>query len=504
MSIEIEPHELPEWARELGADIKKNRPPSYVKLLNLPPLVPLHSPYKEYDFEVLGGFLALLSRTFMNPHEPVPRVISECTPESCAGIGRALLDVWANKGHTMTYKWLLWSQVPLGGVDSVLELERLVEEWVFGTSAQRDRACQIIRVLGKMASPEALTVIGRYRQIERSPKVHGAALQAFSSAARALDLTDLELEDRIVPDYGLDARGRRVFDYGARTFELVFRENLYPALRDEDGKVHKSPPRARKSDDRLKVEQVKRAWSDLNEHLKRAGRVHRTRVERYMVSGRRWRADEWDTAIRTHPFMQHFARNLLWGIYDPQTDALTSTFCVSNDLSVLDRDDDEVTLSPTAHVGVVHPIDLDNSTLTAWSNLFAEDERFEPFEQLGRTVYALERDEAPGNTVTRFADRVAQPRALRTYFKYQGFHRGNNDDYLRTSYWKELRDGGWSYTVHLSPGLNVGSYEGDVEQVVSQLTFSNRPHGSAEPIHEVPACFISEALRDIERILSRS
>ena len=104
MSIEIEPHELPEWARELGADIKKNRPPSYVKLLNLPPLVPLHSPYKEYDFEVLGGFLALLSRTFMNPHEPVPRVISECTPESCAGIGRALLDVWANKGHTMTYK----------------------------------------------------------------------------------------------------------------------------------------------------------------------------------------------------------------------------------------------------------------------------------------------------------------------------------------------------------------------------------------------------------------
>lgn len=53
------------------------------------------------------------------------------------------------------------------------------------------------------------------------------------------------------------------------------------------------------------------------------------------------------------------------------------------------------------------------------------------------------------------------------------------------------------------PGLEMGSYEGDVEQTIPGLTFSRRPHMPAESISEVPPRFVSEAIRDVERILSR-
>jgi hypothetical protein len=502
MSTEIPEHKLPKWAKELTALFEKDRPPSYVKVLSLPALVPHHDLDAEYDFEVTGGLVSSLAREYVEPSKTALRAISECTPGSCADLGRALLDVWANKGHTMTYKWILWAQIPLGGVGSIVELERLVEEWVFGTSAQRDRACEIIRVLGRKGTPEALTVVDRYRQIERSPKVHGAATQAFASAAKRLGVTPQELEDRIVPDYGLDARGRRTFDYGPRQFELVFREHLYPALRDEDGKIHKSPPRSRKTDDAAKVAEVKRAWSDLGEHLKRAGRVHRTRMERYMVAGRRWRAEDWDAAIRHHPFMQHFARNLLWGVYTSD-DRLKHTFCVSNDLSLTDREDEEVTLRPNDRVGIVHPIELKNTERIGWSNLFAEDERFEPFEQLGRALHALPAREASDAALTHFSEQIVQPRALRTYFKYQGFHRGEPDGYMRKRYYKDFSEEGWRYTVHLEPGLQVGSYEGDQEQSIARLSFSHGRPKRDVALREVPSRFLSEAMRDVERILAK-
>jgi len=48
-------------------------------------------------------------------------------------------------------------------------------------------------------------------------------------------LSEEQLEDRIVPDLGLDERGRRTFDYGPRQFRLVFGPNLKPLLRDVTG-----------------------------------------------------------------------------------------------------------------------------------------------------------------------------------------------------------------------------------------------------------------------------
>ncbi len=90
MSTEIPEHELPKWAKELAALFERRRPPSYVKVLSLPPLVPHHDLDKEYEFEVSGGLVSSLAKDYVMHSETALRAISECTPDSCAALGRAL------------------------------------------------------------------------------------------------------------------------------------------------------------------------------------------------------------------------------------------------------------------------------------------------------------------------------------------------------------------------------------------------------------------------------
>ena len=63
--------------------------------------------------------------------------------------------------------------------------------------------------------------------------------------AAGLGLTAEQLADRLVPDFGLDADGSMVLDYGPRRFVVGFDEQLKPYVADEAGKPPQGPARSR-------------------------------------------------------------------------------------------------------------------------------------------------------------------------------------------------------------------------------------------------------------------
>lgn len=494
-------HARPEWRDELSRAAKGARLPKYLDVKTLPALV------LEGDgaFELEAGvdLCKVLARDAWQYAALLDRVSRSCTLASREQFGLALLDVWELKGHSMTYDWLLGAQRWFAGDAGVVELEVLIDRWVFGTTAQRDRACRIVQVLGDVGTSAALTIVDQYRQNERSPKLHTAALGTFRRVANERGVSVNELEDMIVPDYGLDASGTRVFDYGPRQFELVFRERFYPCVSAADGKITKSLPRPRKTDDPDLVQAARDQWGAMIEHLKRAVRVHRTRLERRMISGYTMRASVWREVILEHPFMRNFARNLVWGVYSERDHALLQTFCVMEDLELFDLEDETVHLEGDALIGLPHPLDLGPERQTAWAQVFADDERFEPFDQLSRSIFEVNESEELGHALTRYAEATIQPRTLRTYFKYEGFERGEMDASYWKTYIKRFTGTPWSFEVHLSPGLDVGSYDRDREQSIPEITFRSKFDRAPAQISEVPEKILSEALRDVESMIAR-
>ena len=56
-------------------------------------------------------------------------------------------------------------------------------------------------------------------------------------------------------------------------------------------------------------------------------------------------------------------------------------------------------------IGLAHPIDLDEETLTAWKEQLSDYEVIQPIEQLERQVYRVKEDEIGQKTLMRYRDR---------------------------------------------------------------------------------------------------
>lgn len=90
----------------------------------------------------------------------------------------------------------------------------------------------------------------------------------MAEIADDLGMTRDQLADRIVPDCGLDANGRRIFDFGPRQFEFAIAPDAKPMIRDAAGKLHANLPRPKQSDDAAKAERAKAEWPSLKRYLK--------------------------------------------------------------------------------------------------------------------------------------------------------------------------------------------------------------------------------------------
>lgn len=197
-----------------------------------------------------------------------------------------------------------------------------------------------------------------------------------------------ELHDRLVPTCRLDERGTRTFDYGGRQFELVFQGAFDVALTDSDGKRYDRLPPARKSDDRAMVKAAKADFKITKEQIRLVVDGQTRRLEDDLITARAWDTAQWREDVLSHPLLRHFARTLIWGIYEGHE--LQSTFKPDTDGACMDADFDEVEIPDDATIRIAHPLELDAHQIAEWESVLADFELQQPFDQLHRDTYPAE------------------------------------------------------------------------------------------------------------------
>ena len=194
--------------------------------------------------------------------------------------------------------------------------------------------------------------------------MRAAAAKALVDAADAIGITSEELADRIVPDLGFGRDLSRTFDFGSRQFTVY----LTPALEleiFEGEKKLKNLPKPGVKDDPEKSAAAVRDFKEMKKQMKAAVQSQRERLEHVLLCERQWTADAWRALFIEKPVMHCFAIGLSWGVYDTNG-KLTDTFRYMEDGSFNTVDEDEYTLPDGAMIGLVHPIELDDETLSAW------------------------------------------------------------------------------------------------------------------------------------------
>ena len=453
--------------------------PTFVSLVSLP--MPLTKEGEVIGDEPRARLVQLLSLLPLEAaREAIEQVKIGCDSESLATLGLALANAWVAAGAETKHRWALLAAGALGDDIAARKLAEWTIEWAKAGIHPRSRVAL-----------EALSLVGTdvaLMHTDRIARTMKGALRANAAAtleaiAKARNLSQEELGDRLVPSLGLDPNGSTWLDFGARRFRVSFDEALVPELFDVAGERIARLPRATKDDDETKASRATATFKGFQSDAKKIAPDQVRRLERAMCAERTWSAADFQRFFIDHPLMVHLARRLVW-----ITDGGVA-FRIIEDRTFAGEDDRARTLPDDASVRIAHPLSI--GSVAAWSTMFTDYLIVQPFPQLGRETFALTNEEREGHVVKRFEGR-AVPGNRFFALKMRGW------GFYDSAIGKVLR-GGYIATLDSDPGLGFLASKPE-DQTLGELTL-RRESGSAAKFGDLSLIDASELVRDVELLV---
>lgn len=295
-------------------------------------------------------------------------------------LAQAVYEQWDRQSKT---KWML-GFVAAYGDDSLInpmkaEILKMVDH------SRGAMAAQIVIAMAMIGSPIAFQTVDWFTRKVRHKQVKNAAIGALETAAAELDISKDELLDQIIPDFGLDQNSTLTLDYGPRQFMVKLASDLTLSITDNTGKTFKNLPKPNKNDDAEKGAAAKEQLKFLKKEMKAQIKNQQERLERNFSENRVWSGNKWLTLFPKHPLMKQFATGLIWGIYED--DKLKQALRYDESGAYYDVDDDEITLTGSEKLSLVHPMELSKADNDTWQEQLADNEIIQPFIQLKRPVF---------------------------------------------------------------------------------------------------------------------
>jgi hypothetical protein len=416
--------ETPEWFRTGIAELGSSKPKAWVSPEHLPPLV-IDKACLSPD-QVQSCLTALSLSTLESPLPLVRSLKAQIEAKWLDAFVWALFERWLTEGAPSKEKWAMLALGLLGSDAIALKLTPLIRN--YPGENQFARAVLGLDCLRAIATDTALMQINGIAQKTKYKGLQARAEECMAAIARDRQLTQAQLEDRIIPDCGLDANGQRSFDFGTRQFYLALGADLKPVVKDENGKHLSSLPKPKASDDTTKVQSAIADWKLLKKQVSEVIKIQCVRLEQAMISERRWTWTEFCTLLANHPLATHLVQRIVWGEYTPE-DRLLKTFRVCEDRTFANAQDEPFTPDPSSWVKIIHPVYWADPTKAQWRERLSDYEMIQPFDQISREVCRLTSEERAEEEIKRFqAIQIPGEMLAYTMEKY-GWRRGGLHDH---------------------------------------------------------------------------
>ncbi|MBB4912278.1 DUF4132 domain-containing protein [Actinophytocola algeriensis] len=436
------------------------------------------------------------------PYGGVAQVAEACDPASLAEFGWTVFEAWRKAGMPSKDGWALVALAAVGDDETVRRLSPIIRAWP--GEGGHARAVTGLDVLAEIGTDVALMHLNGIAQKVKFAGLKQRAKEKIELVAANLGLTAEQLADRLVPDLGLAADGTLVLDYGPRKFVVGFDEALRPTVSDEDGTRRKALPKPGAKDDQDLATAAYQRFAGLKKDVRTLASDQITRLERAMVSGRRWSHEDFATYFSGHPLLWHVVRRLVWGVYD--TDGtLVGAFRLAEDRTLADAGDDTYTPPEGTTVGVAHPIHLGDA-LATWAEVFADYEILQPFPQLGRPVLALTDEERTALTLARFDKTTVSVGRVLGLTKRGWERTAPQDGGVEAGVVKPLADG-WFGVIELEEGIVAGEPTMLGENQEIRRVFLSTDHDGwwgteRTPFSTLDPVSASELLADLTELVS--
>ncbi|MBL0888579.1 DUF4132 domain-containing protein [Myceligenerans indicum] len=411
----------------------------------------------------------------------------------------------AYRDHQATYlgsatkdKGLLALTVGMPGT----ELATAAQHYFKAHPQRRSQADTLVRALAANGDRPAVQLLLAVSRQFKLRTVRELAGQLAGQLAEARGWTADQLADRTVQTAGFDADGVLRLSFGTRAYTGRITDAFTIELRNDKGKVVRTPPSTPQGADEDTRASYKDARSQLTvskKELKTVAELQSRRLREAMILGRTWSAAEWREFVAEHPVMSRLAARVVW-LAAPGTPGQRAFR--PDDGALVAVDDEDVTLDGAgdeAVVGIAHATTLGEGnggadTPEAWREHLADYEVEPLFEQFRTAIPDM------GEGALRVTDRrgwLTDSYTVRGRLHARGYRNG------------EVQDAGWFYEYtkeYPSAGLVAeieftGAFMGNenIPAAVKDLTF-RKPgtwgeHGVV-PLADVPHVLLAETYAD--------
>lgn len=431
-------------------------------------------------------------------------IINKLDKEKAADFALHLIKLFIDKGTKAEHKYLLALSALLGNEMVADKIRINIDKWI--EDSRFKMAEYGVGALALQGSNKALRWVELYSRKYRAKKanVGAAALAALEAAAEELNITVYELGDRIVPDFGFDGLFRQ-FTIDGENYRAFIDSNFKIAFFNDDNKKLKAIPS--NADAELKDE-----FKAIAKEVRDVVKSQSSRLEHYLVVQRRWNKTQWEQFFLTNPVMFIYATKLVWGIYE--NNSLKQCFYCQEDTTLMDIDDNEISLEEDAQIGIVHPLQLKESDLKKWQHKFF-DLSVEPvFSQLDRQFYLLAPEDKQTTLVRTYNEVRTESGSIRATLDRYGWRKGpaldggTLDAFFKDDYAGEIM------AVLNVDGVSVSGFDTDYDPKLGILYFRKRPTDKNYwltapkddndpvliPLGNLPEVFYSEVVAAIKAI----
>lgn len=411
----------PTWLSDAIKTVPKGKAISWVVPEELPPIL---IQKKKLSSSQIAAVLTELKEKGLEESSTLLKNLKEhAESTSLDNFVWKLFELWISLGASNKDKWAFTALGKLGGDRIALKLTPMIKVWP--GESQHQRAVLGLEILKAIGSDTALMQLNGIAQKVKFKGLKEMANTFMESIAKKKGLRKSELEDRVVPDCGLDENGKREFDFGARKFQFVLGPDLKPMVKDEEGKIKDDLPKPNSKDDSDLANASVEEWKLMKKQIREIGKIQAQRMSQTMVTGRRWKVEEWEMLIAKHPLMTHIAKTLLWWVYFSDREKSIEVFRLTEEKDYADIHDNSLNLQGAAYVGIVHPLLLSQEEKKSWGQLFSDYEIIPPFSQIARPVYVLSEEDKNKEEIPGFTDQKVKAEQLVFGLEKMGWSRGS-------------------------------------------------------------------------------
>lgn len=302
-----------------------------------------------------------------------------------------IYELWLTEGAGTKYRNILFPFALTATEGQIIELKKQIDVWA--VNSKPALAAFAVQCLCMNGSKMALLLTDTMAKKHKSKKVKETALEAMNLFAEEQKLSRDELDDLIVPDLGFGKDRKRSFTYGERSFTAVLNNNIEISLIDPSGKVIKSLPKAsaKLNDDETKVAEAKEELKAIKKQLKTILDTQKPRIEKAIITGRRWSIEKWKALFIDNPLMTPFSMGIIWEEQD-EKGTILKTFRYMEDGTFNTVEEEEYELGENTYIAPLHPCDISMEEVEQWKQQLDDYEIIQPVDQITLPIYIIKED----------------------------------------------------------------------------------------------------------------